>query len=257
MKASSWNVADDLLHRMQDEPDHIAIKTANGNSITNSELIAKVYGLSVGLRDRGLRSGDRMLIQVPNGELFISSALASLFLGAVPIFADPRSGALPYEHSLGQALPNWNIVHPAVILANRIPLVGRFINRNALVIPQIPKYVENQFWLNGVRLWKLESRKEWPDSVQGTGLDASAIVFTGGSTGMPKGLIFTHDAIRAYFNQVKGMTADLPKMHALLAHTPQQGMIAMWLGITAVVSGGRGGNLPQNIVKLIRRSDIY
>ncbi|HVN27160.1 MAG TPA: AMP-binding protein [Candidatus Binataceae bacterium] len=69
-------------------PGKVAV-VANQSRITYAELDARSERLAAGLYDAGLRSGDRIVVQLPNHLEFVMLYLAASRLGVLPIMALP------------------------------------------------------------------------------------------------------------------------------------------------------------------------
>lgn len=70
--------------------DRPAIITA-GNTRTYAELFAATQAYAAGLHAANVRSGDRILILLPDGFDCVATLLGAMWLGAVPVLGNPRS----------------------------------------------------------------------------------------------------------------------------------------------------------------------
>jgi len=84
-----------LQHWATHKPDHPALAwdppEGNGRQWTYAELLDATHGLAVGLRDRGLRVGDKVLIHAENSPEMLVAWLACATLGAVAVTTNTRS----------------------------------------------------------------------------------------------------------------------------------------------------------------------
>jgi 2,3-dihydroxybenzoate-AMP ligase len=97
-----------VIQRSADaRPDEVAI-VDGGHRLTYRELTARADGLATALWDEGLRPGDRIVVQLPNGWEFVVLTLACFRSGIVPVMALPahRRHELAYlvSHSEARAI---------------------------------------------------------------------------------------------------------------------------------------------------------
>ncbi len=69
-------------------PEHLAV-VDEASSRTYSELLKNSLRLAMGLRNKGVTAGDKVILQLPNSCEFVEVFFALLFLGANPIMALP------------------------------------------------------------------------------------------------------------------------------------------------------------------------
>ena len=84
-----------LQHWATHKPDHSALvwdpPEGSGRQWTYAELLDATQGLAAGLRDRGLRVGDKVLIHAENSPEMLVAWLACATLGAVAVTTNTRS----------------------------------------------------------------------------------------------------------------------------------------------------------------------
>jgi len=202
-------------------PDGIAVAAAAKNGpkkstpqtpiqydeISFGQLEAKTNRLARGFSGAGVNKGDRIALMVPPGIDFVAMVFALFKCGAVVILIDPGMGRKNMLHCLSSADPVGMVGIP---LAH----IVRWIKRKSL--PQCKKnFVVGNFLgakkvsafdsLDGTTLRALDVSRE----------DSAAIIFTTGSTGPPKGVLYRHrtfieqaQQIRDYF-QIRPGTVDV------------------------------------------------
>lgn len=187
-----YSLAEELALRADRHGDRPALADARGR-MTYGELYRKIEAIAAGLRDRGLRPGDRVILQFPNCIEFVLAVYACLRLGAIPVLTLPAYR----EADVGIFC---DAVKPAAYFAPRrfagyeyAPLVETMRTRHA-----------------SLRLF-VSDTDATPDSVPLDSLDGDAsdmpfpdaagtafVLMTGGTTSVPKMIPKTHRQYYAY-----------------------------------------------------------
>jgi acyl-CoA synthetase (AMP-forming)/AMP-acid ligase II len=230
------NVADRLTEKARQQPDAVAIAepTRGGSgrnryrTISFAELEADTNQIASGLVAHGVRPGMRIALLVRPGIDFVACVFALLKSGAVQILIDPGMGKRNLLRCLADAEPEGFVaispVHAVLKLVG-----GRFPKSNLRVTVG-----RRWFWggptLDRVRL-SGSPRFETASTQAG---DPAAIVFTTGSTGPPKGVLYHHavfDRQVAEIQAAYGIQAgevDLPGF-------PLFGLFNAAMGVTTVI----------------------
>ena len=179
--------------------------------VTFRELDDDSNLLADGLMQMGVRPGTRLVLMVPPSIEFISLVFALFKAGVVTVLIDPGMGRRNLIRCLAESEPEGFVGIP---LAQAVRTVLRF---------RFPKAKFNitvgrrWFW-GGKTLSDLRARtlSENFQPVQTTADDPAAIIFTTGSTGPPKGVLYRHgnfnqqvDELREFYNIQPG-EIDLP-----------------------------------------------
>ena len=169
----------------------------------------------------GISAGDKTLLFVNPGPGLIIWAFALFRLGAIPIVIDPGMGARSFLSCIQRTKPNAMVgISRAFWLSRLLPRSFRTVRRRYLVRPgfhTLNKKVEQSFLPNATL----------PDAL-------AAIVFTSGSTGIPKGVRYLHRTFDAQINALQnvfGMEAGEVDLTTL----PIFGLFNPALGITSVL----------------------
>ena len=225
------NIAHTLkqLAREQAEADAIIVpRSGSISKITFQQLDQDSNRLADGLRRHGMAKGDRVLMMVPAGIDFISLTFALFKLGAVPVLIDPGLGRRNVLNCIATAQPKGMIAIPLAHAARKIfPKAFKGIELNITV---------GRRWLwGGATLRQIRNQGDVNfKSAQVSPDDDAAILFTSGSTGPSKGVLYSH---RMFFQQVEllrrmfGIEAgemDLPTF-------PLFALFGVALGMTCVI----------------------
>lgn len=219
LQSASTNIAWQLTRTAQDRPNEIAIAAPRHHrprgkdayrTITFRELDEDSTRIASGLRRLGVAPGQRIVLLVKPGIDFISLTFALFKAAAVVVLIDPGMGREHLIDCLASVNPNGFVAIPLAQLA-RVVYRRRFPHaiRNVTVGGALP--------IGGVSLQHVrrQSVAGWqPPPVSADA--AAAIIFTTGSTGPPKGVLYTHgnfatqvEELRTFYGIEPG-EVDLP-----------------------------------------------
>lgn len=199
-------------------------------SLSWTELAHRVNRLAAGLSAAGVRPGDRVNLLVPPGIELTSLIYACLRLGAVIVVADAGLGTKGLSRAIKGAGPQYIIGIERALTGARMfgwpgvrisaqtlpPLKARLLGVKHSV-PELIAAGENADvpWL-----------PEQPDA------DA-AVLFTSGSTGPAKGVVYTHRQLTAMRDALKN-TYNLQAGTSLVAGFAPFALLGPALGATSV-----------------------
>ncbi len=221
--------------------------------ITFQQLNQDANRLADGLRGTGMAKGDRILMMVPPGIDFIALTFALFKLGAVPVLIDPGLGRRNVLNCIANAQPRGMIAVPLAHVARKIfPKAFKGIELNVTV-------GRRWFWggttLKTIRRHgdtNFQSAQVAPDA-------AAAILFTSGSTGPSKGVLYSHrmfyqqvELLRRLFHIEQG-EMDLPTFPLFV-------LFGVALGMTCVIPDmdptRPAGVDPEKIIEHIKEHNI-
>ncbi|AWB76641.1 AMP-binding protein [Stenotrophomonas maltophilia] len=233
------NIAARLPELARERPDQIAIRCPGRRGAGNGmaaydvtldyrQLDARSDAMAAGLAGYGIGRGARTVVMVrPSPEFFL--LMFALFkLGAVPVLVDPGIDKRALKQCLDEAQPQAFIgiplAHVARLALRWAPSATRLVT------------VGRRLGWGGTSLAALEraGAKGGAMLADTDGEDMAAILFTSGSTGVPKGVVYRH---RHFVGQIQllgsafGMEAggvDLPTFPPFALFDPA-------LGLTSVI----------------------
>lgn len=254
------NLAEAFLSALEAKGDAVAIREPNGRSVTYEALRRAISALVDDLRARGFQAGDSVVIQVPNGIGFTVATVATLSLGGTAILCEPGLGDEIYLGRLRAASPRWVLVHPIILWANRIPFARRFLRRREIHVPPLFPVSDEckRVILSDARIneWSADSNGSLSVSIEPRdGREDAIVIFTGGTTSLPKGVRLSHRAVGHYLSNIGGIAGRI-SMKTFLADTPQQVLYGLQLGATVYVTRGRTQRRAAYVIKLLRQGAI-
>jgi acyl-coenzyme A synthetase/AMP-(fatty) acid ligase len=232
------NIAARFLAMAQQVPDQAALVAPEG-TITYRALAERVERYAAGLAKAGWRRGMRVVMMVPAGIDFFALVFAHFKLGAVPVFIDPAMGFSNMGTVIAEAEPEAFIGIPKAHVARWLGGWGRQTLKHKLSL--------------GVGLPGAPALDQTAAAVptEATGADdPAAILFTSGSTGVPKGALHTHGSFETQTDFVRDQFAVVPgEVH--VAMFPIFALFDLALGATTVlpdVDTTKPARVPPGIV---------
>lgn len=209
-----------LIERARRTPTADAVvewRNSSWRRIPWGQLARTVDRLAAGLQARGVAPGDRVAVLIPPGADLIAVVYACWRIGAVIVVTDAGLGIRGIHRALRGAGPRHVIGIPrALALVRTLRLPG-----SRIAVADLPAIA---------RLGDGDALPSTPVRPQ----DDAAVVFTSGSTGPAKGVVYTHERIVA--------TRDLLAAHygftdadALVAAFAPWAVLGPALGIASVL----------------------
>ncbi len=195
------NIASCLADAASRHPDKIAVHVPAGNKTYNTwtfrELNEESDCYAHGLREMGIGVNTRVLLMVPPGFDFMALTFALFKSGAIPVLIDPGMGKSNLLNCVIQSQPEAMIAIPKAYIA-RFIYSPYFRSVKRLVT------VGRRYFWGGKTHKQLRSKNQGPFRIAETkASDTASIIFTTGSTGPPKGVVFHHGMFDAQVKMIR------------------------------------------------------
>jgi len=232
----SLNIANLVREMAHDFPDATAVIVQHGAHLSSgpkisaqlsfSQLQNSIDAAARGLLDQGFQPGMRVAVMVKPGIEFLQVVFSLFTIGATVVVVDPGLGLKGIGSCLKEVQPDAFIGIPLAQMARILFGWGKTSIRKTITVGSA---------IFGVR-WSDVLRK---GAVLNTPLvcnavDPAAILFTSGSTGVSKGVVYEHEQFHAQVQLLKSLyqinpgEIDLPTF-------PLFGLFSPALGMTAVI----------------------
>ena len=203
------NLGDRFLATAACTPDREAVVVAGEDPVrfTYAQLVDRVLRLAAVLRARGVRPGDRVGVLLANGNEHLEVLLASFLLRAVPVNLSHRASRDELRSVLAASRASF-VVHEHDLPQPHTEALARGAEYEAALAGAGP-----------------------PPDVAGRSGDDHYLLYTGGTTGRPKGVLWRHDDLFRGALAAEGAGRCLPA--SPFAHGTGQ-----WMALTTLLHGG-------------------
>ncbi|MBJ6985465.1 olefin beta-lactone synthetase [Luteimonas sp. MC1750] len=226
------NIAAALPRMAAEAPDRIAMRCPGRDgrydvALSYGELDRRSDAIAAGLAGRGIARGSRVVVMVRPTPAFFLLMFALFKAGAVPVLVDPGIDRRALKQCLDEAEPQAFIGVPLAMFARTLlgwAKAARLritTGRRALFADGTLEQVERAGHGAGPQLTATAAD------------DVAGILFTSGSTGVPKGVVYRHrhfvaqvDMLRAAFGIAAG-GVDLPTFPPFALFDPALGLTSI------------------------------
>lgn len=199
---------------------------------TYRQLDEESDAIGRGLVELGIGRGTRTVLMVKPSLEFFALTFALFKVGAVMIGIDPGMGIRNLGKCLREAQPEAFVGIRAAHLARRVLGWGRGTIRTKVLVGPSRGLPTGGISLDTVRdRGKVRSGSPLVETLED---EVAAILFTSGSTGVPKGAVYTHGNFEAQVNELR-TTYDIEPGEIDLTTFPLFALFAPALGMTAIV----------------------
>lgn len=229
----TFNVASLLPEAALRTPDATALIARRGRGyrrLTFAELDRWSDAQAHALRRLGFGAGERVLMLVKNGPAFVSATFALFKLGALPVLIDPGMGLKPMLRCIAQLEPRGLVAVPRGHLVRRLfPAAFGSIDKAACLdgrfpgVPQLPAPTSGR---------NLPRPAFEPEATPASA--PAAVLFTSGSTGPAKGVVYRHEIFRAQVDHLRTLYGFEPG-EVDLPGFPLFALFSVAMGVTCVI----------------------
>lgn len=208
-------------------------------AVSWGELQEMVSAIATGLWAAGMRPGDRVSMLVPPGRDLTAALYAVLRLGAVAVVADQGLGVQGMTRAMKSARPQWIIGQtPGLTLARAQSWPGTRFSV-AVPGPAQRRLLEVSDSIYAMVERHRDASRVGPVDEQGQPLplpeehQEAAVLFTSGSTGPAKGVVYTHGRLGHLVRRIR-RTLGIEPGSSLLAGFAPFALLGPALGATSV-----------------------
>ncbi|MEP7046980.1 MAG: AMP-binding protein [Ilumatobacteraceae bacterium] len=209
-------LADPIEHARQCFGDRIAVVDGD-RTITYAELSARCADLAAGLATKGVRKGDRVALLSANGHRYLEAFFGLPAAGIVLVPLNTRLAASELAHIVQHS-------GTRVLISDRDPGMLAELVEDVVLIPDGYEQLIHKGATRSTATANLDPG------------DLAALFYTGGTTGLPKGVMLTHGNLVANaFNKILACSltsSDVflgaPAMFHVAGIAPLTGLT--WLG---------------------------
>ena len=232
-RSETCNIAAALPRLARERPQQVAMRCPGRNGrydieLTYAQLDARSDAIAAGLAKRGIARGTRTVVMVrPTPEFFL--LMFALFkAGAVPVLVDPGIDKRALKQCLDEAKPEAFIGIPLAMLAKTL--------LRWATSARVRVTTGMRAWLADATLAEVErdGANAPPQLADTQPDDVAGILFTSGSTGVPKGVVYRHRHFVAQIEMLRNAFGiapggiDLPTFPPFALFDPA-------LGLTSVI----------------------
>ena len=242
------NIADHFLDVFESTADADAIISPNGQSITFRQLCNDVDHARSIVRASHLQSGARVVLQTPAGRHFAAWAVALVAEGMVVVAIDLAHGPDVYRDRARAVGADAVVCVPVVAAGQQASKFVRSTKLQMLIPPRLDVF----------RIVSRLDGQTTPGSSSATRTkavvadqdDTAFIIFTGGTTSVPKGVRLSHRAIGSYVGALKALP-EWDSISSFVADQPQQVLYGLAHNKTVHVAPSRANRHANHVAQLL------
>lgn len=249
-----FNVSAHLRAQARAQGDALAIAVArskrNFSELSYQALEDASDGMAAALLAAGVARGTRTIVMVPPSPEFFALTFAMFKIGAVPVFLDPAMGVRALKMCMSSVEPQAFIgvakAQWARVIMGWDP---KSLKQRLLVGPGVGPG-------DRLRPQAMSAKSKRPSIAQVDKDELAAILFTSGSTGVPKGVEYTHGMFSAQVDAIRDGFGIRPGERELSTF-PLFALFGPALGMASIVpdmdTSRPGKSDPQSLMDAVQR----
>ncbi|MDP3154298.1 MAG: fatty acid CoA ligase family protein [Archangium sp.] len=198
----------------------------SGRSLSFEQFKQALDETSSALRLAGLKPGDRAALFVATGIEFVVLVNACFQAGVVPVLIDPGMGAKNVLSCVREQ-------RPVGLIGIAKAHVLRLVFRSAFASVRIQVLVGGRFFPGAKSLDALKKEANGSEVHEPAADEVAAVLYTSGSTGAPKGVLYTHGMLAGQATAIRDMFHIQPGEVDVACFLPF-GLFSVAMGMTAV-----------------------
>ena len=225
-QAKIRNITDHLYGMAETHPEKAAF--LHPNRLSFRELILEIDRYAEGFRVNGIGRGTRTIVLITPGVDLFAVTFALLRVGAIPVMIDPGMGLSRMVNALASVEAEAMVGIPRALLLR-------------ILFPKKLGTIQHGFstgfcWdKKGFSLRKMSYVDRRSEAIQLDGGKEAAIFFTSGSTGPPKGVVYSVRMLEAQIEILKKSFGYSPGEIDLCTF-PLVGLLLICMGISIVIA---------------------
>ena len=225
-------------------PEEDIVCFYKGKYYTCKYIKARSLRMAVALSDEGFKKGDRVTLTIEPGPEFVIALYACLLLGAKTAIIDPHMGRQHYQAMLKQFAPSWAFMDSRLIFLQEHPVI-RYIYLNAkkegIYLPtdkrmkKISCGMALPLFTHDFRSRDLMKRTfTYVQMGMSSDTDECLVVYTSGTTGVPKAVVHTYGSLASSLNLLSNMLIGM-NVHKIATHLPHFVLLAIQSNMVAYI----------------------
>lgn len=230
------NVADYLEKQVEIQPCKRAVIVPEGlnkqgryrySHLTFAQLLDKTSHYAHALKSYGIEFGDRVLVGIRPGFDLVAVTFALYKMGAIPVFIDPGMGKAGLLNCIKQANAKAMV---AEFKAHAISYIYKSYFESVKIFVNVGNFSCGKI----KSLQKFKGVPEYFETADTDSDDVAAILFTSGSTGAAKGVVYTHSTFAHQIKIIRKSYSVTPE-DVDMSIFPLFGMFAVSMGMPTVI----------------------